>query len=123
MNKFLIIFLITIIAFFVTVESLEAKGKGFINYDGDTFRATFRIANIDTPEIKGRCPYEINLAEKAKVFTAEFLSRPSIIIQSLGIDKYGRILANVNDGKNDLAELLISAGLGRKWRGRRESWC
>ena len=31
----------------------EARDRGFNNYDGDTFRATFRIANIDTPEIDG----------------------------------------------------------------------
>jgi hypothetical protein len=28
---------------------LCAKERGFSNYDGDTFNATFRIANIDTP--------------------------------------------------------------------------
>lgn len=31
-------------------DGVGARG-GFTNYDGDTFRATFRVSNIDTPEI------------------------------------------------------------------------
>ena len=51
-------------------------------YDGDTFRATvkgwppligeripIRIAGIDTPELKGKCKREKQLAKKAKQFT------------------------------------------------------
>lgn len=32
----------------VTSQAAGAD-RGFTNYDGDTFRATFRIENIDTP--------------------------------------------------------------------------
>ena len=49
--------------------SAHARVRGYSNYDGDTFRATFRIANIDTPELKGKCAHEIELAERAKLFT------------------------------------------------------
>jgi len=32
-----------------------------------------RVANIDTPEVKGRCAYELDLAIKARDFTASLL--------------------------------------------------
>lgn len=35
------------------VTAGEARDPGFTNYDGDTFRATFRVSNIDAPEISG----------------------------------------------------------------------
>lgn len=32
-----------------------AADRGFSTYERDTTRATFRIANIDAPEMKGQC--------------------------------------------------------------------
>jgi hypothetical protein len=46
----------------VGVTAAEAREDCFRNYDGDTFRATFRIANIDAPEIEGKCDQERKLA-------------------------------------------------------------
>ena len=101
----------------------EARDRAFINYDGDTFRATFRIANIDTPEIEGKCEAERDLAQKAKLFTERFLARGDVVIRQTGVDRYGRILALVTSDQQDLGEALIAAGLARTWKGRREQWC
>lgn len=97
--------------------------KGFTNYDGDTLRATFRIANIDTPEISGACDSEKKLALKAKAYTAEWLAKGSVTIQQTGVDRYGRVLALVRRGTDDLGEALIKAGLARPWTGKQEKWC
>ena len=103
--------------------SAHASNMGYSNYDGDTFRATFRIANIDTPELKGKCEYEIELAERAKQFTQQFLAQGDVVISQTGVDRYGRVLATGRRGDEDLGAALIAAGLARAWRGRRESWC
>ena len=107
-------------------------------YDGDTFTAQVRIwpghnvkervrvANIDAPEIKGKCASEIELAIRARDFARQFLGKEANL--TLGWDRprdrYGRILATVSnvEGK-DLGEALIRSGLARRWTGRRRSWC
>ena len=104
-------------------SELCAKERGFSNYDGDTFNATFRIANIDTPEIKGQCASERALALRAKEFTQTFLKGGHVEIHQTGIDKYGRILATIRRGDQDLGDALIAEGLARPWRGKREQWC
>ena len=104
-------------------DAAEARDRGFINYDGDTFLATFRVANIDTPEIEGKCEAERDLAQKAKLFTERFLARGDVVIRQTGVDRYGRILALVTSDQQDLGEALIAAGLARTWKGRREQWC
>ena len=94
--------------------------------DGDTFTAKVRISNIDTPEIKGACAYERDLAQRAKAFTGEWLSKGNVVIRQdakRGTDRYGRMLARVERGGKDLGEALIAAGLARPWRGKREPWC
>jgi len=101
----------------------QAAERGFSNYDGDTFKATFRIANVDTPEIKGKCPSETELAKKAQAFTKDFLAQNNLVITQTGVDRYGRILVTVQHNGVDLGEVLVAAGLAREWTGKRESWC
>jgi endonuclease YncB( thermonuclease family) len=38
-------------------------------------------------------------------------------------DRYDRLLARVLFQGKDMGEMLISAGLARKWSGHREPWC
>jgi micrococcal nuclease len=109
-------------ALFMTSNAQGAE-RGFTNYDGDTLRATFSIANIDTPEIKGACDSGRKLALRAKKFTSEWLDKGAVTIKQTGVDKYGRVLALVTRGTDDLGLALIEAGLARPWAGRREKWC
>ena len=102
-----------------------ATKQSFANYDGDTFRATFRIENIDTPEIKGACAAEKALAERARAYTEAWLAKGHVVIRQTGVDRYKRVLARVSRETTgeDLGEALIAAGLARPWKGRREKWC
>ena len=121
-NKTIIRLTILIGLTLISNIALSAE-SGFTNYDGDTFKATFRIANIDTPEIKGSCDAERKLAARAKVFTANWLAKGLVTIKQTGVDRYGRALALVSRDSEDLGEALIRAGLARPWKGRRENWC
>jgi endonuclease YncB( thermonuclease family) len=112
--------------------------------DGDTFRAhvegvrspdwlsasdrlghRIRVAEIDTPELKGKCEREKQLAILAKDAAAALLKAGRTIeLTDLRPDKYGRIVASVwIDGQNLGAELLRQ-GLARAFYvWPRREWC
>ena len=107
-------------------------------YDGDTFFVNIaswppivgshigiRVNGVDTPEMKGDCQKEIQLARKAKQFTVNFLRTAKVVqLKNLKRDKYFRIVADVyGDGKN-LTDALIKNGLGYEYYGAtKKSWC
>lgn len=99
-------------------------------WDGDTFRIGFgsgservRLADIDAPEIDGRCPYERELARRSQVRLAELLRGRPIVINRQGLDRHGRTLANLSIASGDVGGILVREGLARNWNGRREPWC
>lgn len=107
--------------------------------DGDTVRVSARIwlnqtvetlvrlKGVDTPELRGACPQEKDLAAKAKVLVAETLAEGETV-QLLDVepDKYGgRVVARIQtpDGR-DLSAVLIGAGLAYAYDGGRKTpWC
>jgi len=97
--------------------------------DGDTIKCgpeTIRLQNIDAAEIHGRCPFETDLAQRAKSFTARRLTEGEIeiVVDRLHPrDRHGRTIAWVKVDGRDLGEDLIAAGLARPWEGRRKPWC
>jgi micrococcal nuclease len=99
--------------------------KGVKVHDGDTIRASIRVENVDTPEIDGKCARERDLAQRAKRFTTDWMARHAgrVTIRASKVDRYGRVVALVSAGGEDLGEMLIAAGLARRWTGRREPWC
>jgi micrococcal nuclease len=108
------------------------------NYDGDTFtvdipqwpsiigdRVDIRVSGVDTPEIHSKCPSELELAKKARDVTHGFLtSGKPIELRNIRRDKYFRIVADVFVENVNLADFLISAGLGKPYEGgTKSSWC
>jgi len=107
-------------------------------YDGDTFRAnladmpdiigermSIRISGIDTPEMRGKCPKEKDLARKAKKFTVQMLRNGTVIeLRNTARGKYFRILADVDiDGVN-LGKELIKNNLAVPYHGGKKiNWC
>lgn len=97
--------------------------------DGDTFHLDgikIRIADIDTPELKGRCEWEIVKAEEARGRLATLLSEGPFEIVPIGDrdeDQYGRKLRIVTRDGTSLGDQLVREGLARTWTGRREPWC
>jgi len=107
-------------------------------YDGDTFRVDInslppivgknipiRVNGVDTPEIRGKCQYEKNLALKARDFVRDKLSNAKEIkLTNLQRGKYFRVVANVLvDGVSLEQELLDNKLAYRYDGGRKLSWC
>ncbi|SEL49284.1 nuclease homologue [Colwellia chukchiensis] len=108
-------------------------------YDGDTFRvdidqwpaligknAPIRVNNIDTPELRAKCPQEKRLALLAKQFTQrKLLGAKTVELKNLNRGKYFRITADVFiDGEN-LADSLLKAGFAKVYlpKNKKTSWC
>lgn len=96
---------------------------GFMEpYDGDTVRVKFRLAGVDTPEIKGSCEHERKLARKAQRFTSHFIKSGPATITVDGVGRYGRPLAVIVVNGKDLGAELIKNGLAVPY-GKKGNWC
>lgn len=102
--------------------------RGVEVMDGDTIRVggqVVRIVGLDAPELRGACPREQLLAERARDRLAQLLAG-GVTVQPRGVDRYRRVLAVVRDrAGRDVAEVLIAEGLARAYdgRGARPGWC
>jgi len=107
-------------------------------YDGDTFRVNIdslppivgkniaiRVNGVDTPEIRGKCQYEKNLALKARDFVRDRLANAKEIkLINLQRGKYFRVVANVMvDGVSLERELLDNELAYEYSGGKKLSWC
>lgn len=108
----------------------ETVTGGYRVIDGDTFDhdgARIRIADIDTPEVQGRCPEETALAARATRRLRVLLAQGPFELHELPggreRDQYGRELRIVTRGGQSLGDVLVAEGLARTWTGRREPWC
>lgn len=108
-------------------------------YDGDTIfvdipnipeafgnELGIRIHSIDTPEIKGKCDKEKQLAQDAKQFVENLIKKDQfIVLKNVTRDKYFRLEADIyfTDGTN-LSDLLIKSNLAYPYDGKlKRSWC
>jgi endonuclease YncB( thermonuclease family) len=89
--------------------------------DGDTLwwqGEKIRIAEIDTPEMNGRCPAERDLARRARARLVELLAAGPVRFERVGTDRFGRTLASFGS----VSEQLIREGLAHRWPSRK-GWC
>lgn len=97
--------------------------------DGDTIKNTdsdyIRLLGIDTPEIKGRCKKEKDMAIDAKKYLESIIyNAKEIKIIGNKSDKYGRLLARVYADGQDASSAMLSSGLARVYTGeKRSGWC
>ncbi len=108
-------------------------------YDGDTCMMSLpgihplfgdhipvRLAGIDTPEMKGQCEREKNLARKARDLVRSALSQAGTIhLRKASRDKYFRLDARVLADEQDLSEILVRQGLAVPYDGgtKTKNWC
>ena len=108
-------------------------------YDGDTCRfdipnvhpffgenIPIRIAGIDTPEKRGKCDQEKDLAIKARDLVRERLqAAQSIVLKDVKRGKYFRIVARVIADGEDISDLLFQEGLAVAYDGgtKTKDWC
>lgn len=100
-------------------------------YDGDTFFCNIsqwpkilgenigiRINGIDTPEMRGSPPEVKVLAEMAKAIVYKRLSAANmVVLKNIKRGKYFRVVADVEADGQDLAQILIDAGLAKRYDG------
>jgi endonuclease YncB( thermonuclease family) len=104
-------------------------------YDGDTCKADRQItpgrnrvslANVDTPELDGKCRDEVHRAVKARDYTQDLAVGKTVTLTAIRAAKrQQRVEARVQlpDGR-DLGNVLVAAGLARPYRGGpRGGWC
>ena len=98
--------------------------------DGDTIDfegMRVRLADIDTPEMRGRCAYETELAARATRRLRALLADGAIELHRLPSgrdeDRYGRKLRIVTRDGRSVGDMLVAEGLARTWTGLREPWC
>lgn len=105
-------------------------------YDGDTFtlvsklpyegsplyKFKVRIAGIDCPEIKGKTQQEKDAAQAAKKEVMELILYKEVELTNVGLEKYGRLLADVyiiinNNNKINIGQHLLNKGLAKVYNG------
>ena len=109
------------------------------NYDGDTITfnlrefhpiigkgISVRVNGIDTPEIRGKCVAEKELARQAKdLVEALLLKAKKIDLLNLQRGKYFRIVADVIVDGINISDALLEAGLAVRYDGGKKvkGWC
>lgn len=105
--------------------------------DGDTFEArvevwpdvlvavSIRLAGVDAPELKGKCPAERMTALRAYEMLDELMTHLPVTLADVRHDKFaGRVDAIVTAGGVDVAQALIKTGLAVAYdAGKRKNWC
>jgi len=84
-----------------------------------------RLTGVDTPEVRGKCPEETELAERARRFTQSWLTQDGLQLTNVKYGTYaGRVLATTRkrDGQT-LSQALLEANLAKPYLGRRAQWC
>ena len=137
--------LLLITALLITFQAQAAPQYGSVTlskvisvYDGDTFRVNIaslppivgkniaiRVNGVDTPEIRGKCQYEKNLALKARDFVRNKLANAKEIkLTNLQRGKYFRVVANVVVDGVSLEKELLDNELAYEYSGGKKlSWC
>ena len=108
-------------------------------YDGDTLRADVRvwpgatldtgvrIRGIDTPELRGKCEAEKELARQAREIARQWVKDAGrvVVLRNVKRGKYaGRVVADVVSSDESLADVLLRNGVARRYGGgKREGWC
>jgi len=109
-------------------------------YDGDTitvasklpfqdspvYRFSVRFAGIDSPEIKGKTPKEINLAIKSRNALNELILHKIVELRNNKKEKYGRLLSDVYMNDIHINKWMLDNKLAVEYDGgkkiRHKSW-
>jgi endonuclease YncB( thermonuclease family) len=108
------------------------RGKVVKVYDGDTitiaakllhfdnspvYRFSVRLRGIDSPEMKTKFPIEKILADKSQKALSQFILHQIVYLTDVGMDKYGRILANVYLDKVNISQWMLENGYAVPYDG------
>ena len=97
------------------------RGKVVRVYDGDTitlafclngklYRTQVRMLGIDTAEMKGSSVVEKFAALQAKIALTEKIMNKTVGLRNVGTEKYGRLLAEVWLGDENICQWMLAQG-------------
>lgn len=88
-------------------------------WPGHAVRVSVRLRGIDTPERRSRCSDERQAADQARSELERLLAGFSTVelINVSGGKYYGRVLADLKAGTQDVAAAMLESGLARPYRG------
>ena len=93
--------------------------------DGDTVwwnGEKIRIADIDAPELHGRCQAERARAGMARDRLLQLLAGRRVTITRTGKDRFGRTLARLSVDGRSIGDQLKREGHAVPWPNRKD-WC
>ena len=94
-------------------------------WPGLIWQGSVRVRGVDTPETRGRCQEERDMALDARDFVRELVGEKVILLEVEKGKYAGRVVVSVRlDDGRDLAAALIEAEHARPYDGGvREPWC
>jgi len=137
--KYLLLMVLITLAMSASAEEIH-QIKYISTYDGDTIKVkieikdlpevfsiiSVRLRGIDSPEIRGNCPLEIEMAHFARDnLAARLETAEEIYLLDVKRDKYFRLLANVIADGEDIGTWLLEKGLAVSYPGYgpKKNWC
>ncbi|NNG02807.1 MAG: nuclease [Inquilinus sp.] len=94
---------------------------------GQAVETRVRLAGIDTPELRGRCPAENVLADAAHSALRNLVGDGPVTLHEIRYGTYaGRVVARVvNGATGDVSASLLAGGFALPYAGRgpRPDWC
>jgi endonuclease YncB( thermonuclease family) len=111
----------------IVVRAIDGDTLEFVAHVwlGLNLTTDVRVRGIDTPEVRGACAREKDLAAKATRRLSE-LTAGGVTIANVADDKYfGRVVADVTTSTGtDVKAAMIASGLARPYDGgTRQPWC
>lgn len=137
--RYLMVLFLLLSPLLVSAEEIR-QIKYLSTYDGDTIKVKIEIADlpevfsiisvrlegIDTPEIRGSCPLEIEMAHFARDnLAAKLEAAEEVYLIKVKRDKYFRLLATIIADDEDVNHWLIEQGLAVRYSGSgpKKNWC
>jgi len=89
----------------------------------ELYKYSFRLAGIDTPELRSKNLKEKEFAKKVKKYLKLMIETKFIYLKLQKFDKYGRILADVYYNDELINELLVTKGYAHTYSGgTKQKW-
>lgn len=104
-------------------DTLTVRARIWLGTDVDI---KVRIAGVDTPEARSRCPEEVRLARVARQALVTMVGNGYVRLHDVQYGKYaGRVVARVSTSAGeDVSRSLVAQGHARPYTGgRRGKWC
>jgi endonuclease YncB( thermonuclease family) len=104
-----------------------------MKFGGNLQRFTCRLYGYNAAEIHSEDPRELEVAVGAKTYLSNLIYNKLIIVEALGFEKYGRLLANIylsddfekthmltTAGAKCIKNIMIESGFGKEYFGKGE---